>query len=335
MRKSVIARLVISAFVATCTVVVMAQTRTVLPADTLILTPKTRVDTVRIHDTTVVTKCYNASMQPITCPTTPVPPDTTTPPPCVEGCQSNEPSGLTKVLERAFNSINENGWTDDGGKWSSSHECGNWMSGCNWPDLKELMTITQDATATHTPPNVGSQWFPKGYQAGGAPAISSHTFATSKTLYVQFRVKYSSNWYGESDSEVNKNIYVAGPGANGQLCTYLTAQGRGTGNLILEVHLQCSPTVNRVPNLAPCIVTRGVWHNVELVMLGNTTGASNGTIDWWMDNVKCGHYTNQRWMSGATTFNLFQWAPVYGGVATKVPADQYQYMDHVYVSGKP
>jgi hypothetical protein len=29
-----------------------------------------------------------------------------------------------------------------------------------------------------------------------------------------------------------------------------------------------------------------------------------------------------------------EWSPTYGGLGGVVPADQYQWLDHVYISGK-
>jgi len=145
-------------------------------------------------------------------------------------------------------------------------------------------------------------------------------------------VKISSNWVGHN-SGVNKQIFVW---SDNQPTVYTTTQGTGSGNLAPEIHLQgTGGTVNLPPNVVSnASFTRGVWHRWELLMVSNTAGASNGIATWWIDGVKVGDYNNVRYNSGSSPFNLFQWSPTWGGMGGSLSADQYMWMDHIYISGK-
>jgi len=47
-----------------------------------------------------------------------------------------------------------------------------------------------------------------------------------------------------------------------------------------------------------------------------------------------GHYGGLQFVSGAGYWEEMEWSPTYGGAGAAVPADQYQWIDHLYISGK-
>jgi hypothetical protein len=242
--------------------------------------------------------------------------DTTTPPPIVTpptDTTSHEPPGLSLILERSWSAMKELGWYDD--------------------NAPTKYSIVQDTTAPRSPANVGQQKYPAGMGAGGSPAVAEKGIGSHQTLYVSYWVKLSSNWVGHS-SGVNKQIFVWQEDQPG---VYTTTQGSGTGRLSPEIHLQgTGGTVNLEPNVLPTFAfTRGVWHRWELLLVNNSAGQSNGRATWWIDGTLVGDRTAVRFSSGGGPFNLFQWSPTYGGMeGNTVPADQFMWMDHVYISGK-
>jgi subtilase family serine protease len=72
-----------------------------------------------------------------------------------------------------------------------------------------------------------------------------------------------------------------------------------------------------------------------MVFKANSAGTADGTVDWWLDGVHVGSYTGIQFASGAATWSAMKWNPTWGGLGGTVPADMYESMDHIYVSGKP
>jgi len=240
------------------------------------------------------------------------------PPPPPTG--TNEPTGMTVLTERSFSALNENGWTNTGG---SSY------------------AIVTDASAPKSPSSVGQIKFPAGFGSGNAPVVLEKAWSsTNKTLYVSFWVKFSSNWDG-NDAGVNKIFHFWIGGSNRLV---LNARGVGSGRLLTEVELQgikaggnydAGTTALFTGNLGPSgELVRNQWLHWEAVFVGNSSGAADGTVDWWADGVKIGHYSGLQFVSGAGLWEELEWSPTYGGFGAAVPADQYQWIDHLYISGK-
>jgi hypothetical protein len=243
---------------------------------------------------------------------------TAAPPP--GGISSNEPAGMTVLTERPFNALNEDGWTNTG---SSNYK------------------IAADATAPKSPSNVGQIKFPAGFGSGNAPAVLEKVWSgTQKTLYVSFWVKFSSNWIGNT-AGVNKIFHFWIGGSNRLV---LNARGVGTGKLLTEVELQgitaggnydAGTTALFTANLGPSgELVRNQWLHWEAVFIGNSSGTANGSVDWWVNGTKVGHYGGLQFVSGAGYWEEMEWSPTYGGAGGVIPADQYQWIDHIYISGK-
>ena len=269
-----------------------------------------------LADTSVVTVTQGA----------PPPP----PPPPPGALYANEPAGVTKISQRDFNAKVENGWTDRG-------------------DVR--FSIVQDPTAPVSASSVGEALFPT-TMTGGTGPIQTTTLVNSgggkRTMYVAFWIKFSSNWYGHP-SGVNKIFHIW---INGGNKVYLTAQGIGNGQLAAEVHFQGlglydnttlprSISWNGWPNLnsQSAVVSRGVWHKWELVLVANTPGQYDGEAHWWFDGVKVGQYTAIGYCSAtqtgsANTWAIVDWNPTYGGVGFPPPNNQQMWMDRIYISGK-
>ena len=156
---------------------------------------------------------------------------------------------------------------------------------------------------------------------------------------MSFWVKFSSNWYG-NDAGVNKVLHFWIGDSNRLV---LNARGTGTGTLTTEVELQgivaggnydAGTTALFLPNLGPSgQITRGQWLHWEAVFTGNSSGAADGKVEWWVNGQKAGSYSGLKFVSGAGTWQEMEWSPTYGGSGSPVPANQYMMIDHLRVSG--
>ncbi|HJQ10494.1 MAG TPA: Ig-like domain-containing protein [Gemmatimonadaceae bacterium] len=230
----------------------------------------------------------------------------------------NEPSGMTRISERPFSSMNENS------AW----------------DTDNTLSIFSDGTAPMSPSSVLRATYPAGWPAGAEPGHTGLTHQAYAKIYICFALKLSSNWVGNG-SGTNKVMYEWTVNPN-KPAFFFSAQGIGNGTLAPWARLQDIVTFpggsgNLAPNLVPSAqIIRGRWHQVEVYLQGNTSGSANGTIDWYLDGVHIGSVGGVGFSSGAATFYIFEFRPVWGGTETSPAITSTQTMDwdHVYISGK-
>ena len=231
-----------------------------------------------------------------------------TPPPPPPG-STNEPAGMTLLNERPFNSLTESsGW------------------------ITNKLTIAQDASAPKSPSSVIRATYPAGFSGGSSPGTAEFSHAGHRVIYISYWAKLSANFWGHLTG-VNKQLYEW---ANGNGIFYFEAAGVGSGSLTPRVVLQGTPADAVLsPNLVPTArIPRGVWYHVEIVLNGNSSGSADGSVDWWLDGVHIASYSGRQFTSGATSWGIFQFQPVWGGVTDVVPATMTQDWDHLYISGK-
>jgi uncharacterized protein YjdB len=241
------------------------------------------------------------------------------PPPPPPG--SVEPPGMTTLSERAFNSVAEDGWGVSA--WSGS------VSNC---------TIESDAIAPMSPPNIGRIRYPAGFASGGEPCGESKPLSGNyRTMYLSFWFKVSPNWVGHQTG-ANKIFHITIGGSNHFV---VNLWGYGNGILQMGVLLQGivnsgtgSTAANWLPNLGTGEVVRGKWYHVEMIAVGNSSGAADGSVDWWLNGTKIGSHSGIQYVSGAGTWQNIAWAPTWGGAGPAVPAEMYQYIDHLRLSAK-
>lgn len=242
-----------------------------------------------------------------------------------------EPEGMTRITEWSLNALGEDGW------------------GLPHPSDMANFTIIGDASAPKSPENVGAIRFPAGFSGGTSPALSERSLNSEwGTLYVSMYFKLSSNWVGHPTgtnkvlhfwvADLNRVFaYVDGSG-NNTLRPYIGLQGiaapfnDGAGETSTSVNLRPN-----VPGHTGVEIVRGKWYHWEMLFTVNTGGAANGTADWWIDGAHVAHYAGIGYVSATQSrnFNVMRWDPTWGGLGGTVPADQYMYVDHIYVSGKP
>jgi hypothetical protein len=234
------------------------------------------------------------------------------------GWRGNEPTGMTLVRERAFNTLNED---------------------ASW-DTDPTLSIATDVSAPHSAPNVIRASYPAGFTGGSSPGHAGTTHPAFAKIYMCFALKLSSNWIGNG-SGVNKVVleWTASPAHPSFV---FSATGSGGNTLTPQIRLQDIVTFpggtgNLDPNLAPSTqIVRGQWYQVEVFIQGNSAGQANGVIDWYLNGVHVGSVGGIGWTTGATTFNLFEFNPFWGGTdqTPAITSTQTMDMDHVYVSGK-
>jgi hypothetical protein len=233
------------------------------------------------------------------------------------GWRGNEPAGMTQISDRPFNAVVEGSWDPYG---------------------SDAFTIVSDATAPQSPSNVIRATYPAGFAAGQAPAFTTLPHTQFAKIYICFAVKLSSNWVGNG-SGVNKMMYewttVPHPSF------FFGAYGTGGSTLQPEAMLQDIVShgggVFFGPNLVPSAqIIRGKWQQIEIFIQGNSSGTADGTVDWYLDGIHVGSVGGIQWTSGATTFDTFQFYPIWGGGNTSpaITATQTMDWDHVYISGK-
>jgi len=243
------------------------------------------------------------------------------PPPPPPPSGSVEPPGMTTLTERAFNSVTEDGWGVSA--WSGS------VSNC---------TIQSDPTAPMSPPNVGRIRYPAGFASGGEPCGESKPLSGNyRTMYLSFWFMVSPNWDGHPTG-ANKIFHITIGGSNHFV---VNLWGYGNGMLQMGVLLQGivnsgtgSTAANWLPNLGTGEVVRGKWYHVEMIAVGNSSGAADGSVDWWLNGTKIGSHSGIQYVSGAGTWQNIAWAPTWGGAGPAVPAEMYQYIDHLRLSAK-
>jgi len=233
------------------------------------------------------------------------------PPPPPPPGSSNEPTGMTFINQRSFNSLQETPW------YTNSN-----------------LSIVQDATAPKSPSGVIRATFPAGYAGGTSPGPAELSFNSYKTLYVSYWAKYSANWQGHLTG-INKHAYAW---VNGTTSSFvMEAEGIGSGPLSPRPILQSMVVGNGPyePNLVPnATITRNTWFHIEIVIVGNSSGTADGSMDIYLDGVHVTSAKGLQWSSGAARFNIFQFYPIWGGITDTVNNSMWFEWDDVYVSGK-
>lgn len=231
--------------------------------------------------------------------------------------RGNEPSGMTPVSDRQFNSLAEGSW---------------------WTMRAPGATIVSDATAPQSPSNVVQFNFAAGDVGGVSPEFTELSHTGYRILYICYWVKHSANWQGHLTG-INKHGYVWHNTTNPYF--FYSSEGAGSDPLHLRIALQSVAVQPNADGWYPQNVdatktfTRGSWDLVEMVITGNTANTTNGSMDFYLNGTLVSRYTGIRFHATAETrWDFTRIYPVWGGAGDMVARNMGLSFDQFYISGK-
>ena len=250
--------------------------------------------------------------------------------PSPSGACANEPTGYTRFHEQPWDAApirnvqSPLGWIDDGGNGGSA------------------FSIVSDPTSLFpsTNHNVIAGKFAQGSPGGSAPFYVYKPFGTGeqfRNMYICVYVKHDANFDNTNGNAGTKFLWPAGDQVGGAM-TYTSHDGPNMDFAMIQqgpVDRYLGANLN--PTAALVVNRRGQWMVYEMLLKANTNNSTaNGELHMWIDGVKTHQYANVNWqMGGSRTWQSLAWNPTYGGGLNPVPRDQYQYLDHVRISGYP
>ena len=220
----------------------------------------------------------------------------------------NEPSGFVTMTDQPFSTLTSLGWR------VASDPSGN-------------LTAVNDATAPQSPSSVMQVRYPAGFTGGSAPGTLYYAHGATKEVYAGFYWKPSSSWQNHP-SNVNKIAFWQSQGSGNN--AYLMMYGGGSYHLDAAI---AYPTVTHMQaNVNRTVVTLGQWHRIEWhLKYATTSGGADGVLEWWLDGVLQGRYTDIRTPADAGYIE-YQISPTWGGIGSSKAQTEYYWYDHVRLS---
>jgi len=220
----------------------------------------------------------------------------------------NEPAGLGTITNNSLDTLDAAGWRTS---WNDKH----WVTAAH--DAQRGKVIRWD--------------YPAGFTGGRGPGMEYYEHAPAKEVYAGFWWKPSDPWQTHPGSHVNKIAFW-----------YTTSTGRSMdlqmyGSPPYQLHVVSELTsggIRMPPNVTPSTVTLGVWHRIEWhLKYASSSGGSDGLVEWWMDGVLQGRYTNVQTPSDAG-YAQYQISPTWGGVDGVKSENDYFLYDEIHLSGR-
>lgn len=260
------------------------------------------------------------------------------------GDHPNEPSGMTPITDQPEDAKGSLGWTV-GLDQTSTHPNG------------FKLTIQTDNTAPESCCNVAQHVISAGDNPGGSGGgvhISPNFGGSAyETVYVDYWVKMSSNWWGHP-SNTNKINIIKGTVNPGGMNHVLSARGSGDNPLKLEFIEQggapgvvqivrCNQFNELGDTCSSGTIARGSWTRIEWVIYVEGSGGAdevhgyvNGVERIRRTDMTLGSTTSERI---ATVSTQMIWGGVGGcdgrvGEPDPCPPDQEYSVDNIYISAK-
>ena len=274
---------------------------------------------------------------PVPVPTpVPVPGPGTTPPaptgpPAPTAGFPNQPSGMSVITDRDFDSKARNN-NDRGSSGSDGWDGIEYRYGA--------FTIVNDPSAPNGDGKVGEMFFPSNHPAGTGPGTAQIYFPKNiQTAYVSVWARVSPNWVG-NQSSTNKMFFLGVAKGNNQF--FFSAEGSGHNSLQAQLRLQGvnDPRSRITPNRGNGDIARGAWQRWEFVFTCNSgQDRPDGSIDLWINgshvtSVNDVNWTQTKYPNRGCDMNIFNWNPTYGGGGASPGVNQSIWFDRVYISGK-
>ncbi len=236
---------------------------------------------------------------------------------------TNEPSGFVAIESQP---------------WNEKPPTGGWGASSS---VEHRMTTHSDGSAPSSPSRVLRGIFPEGFEGGNAPFSTGYQLEGSNRfprVYVCQWTKHSSNFVNHPTGSKHLWFMLEGVSAwNGATSVYSAHDG---SNMRVQINLQNQPWGNR--NLTPNRGTNqyiqdflGKWVKYEYLLELNRDGAYDGRVRVWINGDLILSYDDVKFLESGDPryFTRVRWQPTYGGVDHEVPNEQYQDMDHIYISG--
>lgn len=220
-------------------------------------------------------------------------------------------------------------WTETS-QWNTATEgewsCQSYTGGGRFPGVHYTIDCSSQ---TPDPPCSFRGNFPTGYPANHELAMCWNPFpAEAEEVYVQYYVKFSSNWtWGRGSKFIfilvggGGNIFTSVSGGSKRF--YVTTQTFATNSY--------PPNVGRQPKMVA-----GRWYKHVLRLKINTPGVLDGIIQLWIDDVLTTRYSNVGFRSSSQTDRGFREITAnYGAAGSDKGAGEYVWFDHSIVSTSP
>ncbi|HWQ27573.1 MAG TPA: Ig-like domain-containing protein, partial [Dehalococcoidia bacterium] len=241
--------------------------------------------------------------------------------PCGSACP-NEPAGFTKITDRPFDALGEDGW-----------------------DVYGRVGLATDGSAPRSPGNVGQIRFAVGHTLGTAPGSTWKTIdpLRYKRVYYAYWLKLSPNWDATKGVKIS---WLQHFDATGRVVTIPQQVGQPGDPLPLGFYapsvLDDGVVISRFW-YSNYRIQRDRWYRIEVLMVHNTPGVEDGSAKVWVTDLVTGQMTlvfditGIGWeprSTGAGHWSFVGWDPTLGSDATRQnDTEMYMWMDHFYVSG--
>ena len=241
----------------------------------------------------------------------------------------NEPPGFAQLTDEAWNALPP----------SAGDSASNWWVG----EAVANAAIIGDPTAPQSGPNILACHVPAGTHDGvGTCVLDRDDFtqgggAYYPKLYVSVWVKHSSNWVPHPIGSKMLWFEHAAQSCSGYTDVYSTFN---SATMQLGVNEQNCTGRSMLantgdPSFWTALPYRGVWQRFEFLLVMNRGNQADGVFRMWVDGHLICDYENVRWVPNAADRHLWsglRYSNVYGGQGG-ASASQYEYLDHLYVSG--
>ena len=239
----------------------------------------------------------------------------------------NEPPGYVTIQDQPWDKVPAHpitslGWIDD-----------------YWNAAKASPVMSDPSSPfPSTNHNVAAGTFPAGSPGGSSPFFIYRPFASTeqyKNIYICLYLKHSADFDNTNGNTGTKFLWPAADQVQGTQ----TYNGHDGANMDFQFFQQGAVDrrlgANMNTSAAQLYGKRGQWVRYEMLLKASSSNSTaDGGLDVWIDGVQTHHYTNVQWqMSSARTWMSLGWNPTYGGGFNPVPHTQYQYMDHIRISG--
>ena len=229
--------------------------------------------------------------------------------------RKNEPSGMTSGLfsNRDFLAKAENGW---------------WQGG-------ERMALAATADEISTSKQAARMYYEAGFKGGYAPTSTGYDKFASKEVYICFSFMVSPNWQNHPTG-TNKIMFITSSGfGGGGDPMFLAYDSRFEPPQFTINHQGPRVSILKMqPNLKAVPVKHGETALVELHLIMNSEGRSDGQAHMWVNGIKTTEIKNVQWVDSGYVWDSIRWEPTWGGGGGTVAQKMYQEIAKIYISIK-